>query len=128
MTIASMLLVYCSPEDGLTGPQGPEGEQGIQGEQGPQGQAGPQGEPGQDGNDGQDGNANVIASTWIPTVFGTAEVLESSFDVVDEKITQEILDSALILAYGKSSTGIVFPLPCQIKCIHLAFLTPIPVS
>ncbi|NJB37876.1 collagen-like protein [Croceivirga sp. JEA036] len=98
MMLSAVLVISCSAEDGedgAIGPQGPQGEQGIQGA------------PGQDGTDGEDGNANIMASDWIASDFPTESSNYGSFSVNDTAITQNALDTWVILAYGKSGTYIV---------------------
>ncbi|MCK0136572.1 collagen-like protein [Arenibacter sp. S6351L] len=117
LVIAVMALTFtsCSKdgEIGPIGPTGPRGEQGIQGATGANGEVGEDGEDGQDGIDGvdgQDGNANIIASEWISSQFpeGTAFTY---FLVDDDRITNELVAEAAILAYGLDTTGAVAPLP-----------------
>jgi len=89
------LVAACSKD----GDQGPIGPQGAQGEQGP---AGPQGEDGQDGADGETGTANVIYSDWIVSEFEDDIIATaSSFNVDAPELTQEIMDTGVILSYGK---------------------------
>ncbi|WP_036156433.1 collagen-like protein [Maribacter forsetii] len=129
--IFAISFTSCS-KDGDIGPIGPQGEQGIQGEQGEQGPAGedgealgvpgPQGEQGEtgatgpagedgtngtDGTNGEDGNANVIASEWLNTTYdGTVDDVRRSFEVIAPEITPEILDTGLIIFYGKKGSEI----------------------
>lgn len=77
--------------------EGPAGEEGPQGSQGPAGDQGPTGE---------DGNANVIASDWItPTAYIlTEDVFGIDYiehDLSAPEITQEIINSGVVLVYGK---------------------------
>jgi hypothetical protein len=97
-------------EEGPAGPQGdqgPQGETGMQGEQGEQGPAGQQGEQGEqgpkgvDGDDGQDGNANVFGSEWIPLCPNNISNCQV-FAIEDSRISQEIVDSGLVLAFGRA--------------------------
>lgn len=76
------------------------------GEVGPQGSAGQDGQDGTNGVDGMDGNANVISSDWftpssytLSTGFGGIILLEHDQEATE--ITQEIIDSGVVLVYGK---------------------------
>lgn len=90
----------CSPEDGAVGPAGPQGEQGEPGQDGA------------DGQDGQDGNANVIASEWIPSELEqSTPVVSTTFTIADDRITQQLIDSALIMVYGDANGNFAYPLP-----------------
>ncbi len=91
LLIVSLVLTSCSAEDGADGTTGLQGLQGTAGD---------------DGDDGQDGNANVISSDWftpssytLSTGFGGINLLEH--DQAASEITQEIIDSGVVLAYGK---------------------------
>jgi len=78
------------------------------GDTGPQGLTGPaglDGADGTDGNDGADGNADVFASDWfspptyaLTTGFGGINLLEH--DQAASEISQEILDTGVVLVYG----------------------------
>ncbi|NHF60300.1 collagen-like protein [Flavobacteriaceae bacterium TP-CH-4] len=84
-------------EPGETGPQGPQGPQGEQGETGPQGPAGPQGEQ------GETGTANVIYSGWIDSELANNVISTSaSFSIDAPLMTQGIIDTGVILVFGKS--------------------------
>lgn len=78
-----LVFTACSPEDGKDGMQGPQGPMG---------------------------NANVIASEWIDAGF-SSNALVSSFYIDDFNITQEIIDSGVILAYGKDPSGTIVSIP-----------------
>jgi len=95
LILAVLILVSCTK----AGPQGPAGNTGGAGPQGP---AGPQ------GNQGPAGNANVIYSNW--TDFNIANWSGSmnefsltirQYPIAETKITNNILDSALVLVYVK---------------------------
>ena len=134
--IMASLIMSCTQDDvteGAIGPQGPQGEQGeqgpkgdpgedgaaanqgIQGEQGEQGEQGPQGEQGEQGEQGPKGNtgtANVIYSDWIDSGFD--DNITDDFDgfLIDApKVTQEIIDTGVVLVYAKSNTNVYFTLP-----------------
>lgn len=98
-------------EDGTDGTNGTDGEDGADGTDGTNGTNGEPGADGENGEDGEDGNANVIASEWIDSDYGLALVTSTSFDITDDRFTQDILDSAVILAYGELSTGTVLGIP-----------------
>ncbi len=86
LTTILIILISCSAEDGAIGPAGPQGEQGIQGEP------------------GTDGNANVIASEWLDVTFAPTISDAISTTIMDERITQEVLDNAVFLVYARIST------------------------
>ena len=60
---------------------------------------GPAGADGKDGIDGKDGNANVIASQWISPEWSATDTTFAEFFYNDEKITEEILNSGLLISY-----------------------------
>ncbi|MFP2995303.1 hypothetical protein ABN763_05310 [Spongiivirga sp. MCCC 1A20706] len=97
LLVISLIVLGCSPEDGKDGAQGPQGEAG------------------QDGQDGADGNANVIASPWFDEEFPNTPSTSAFFNRTDTQITQDVVDSAAFLVYGKrlniSSTDIIVQLP-----------------
>ena len=70
--------------------------------EGPQGEQGPPGE---------DGNANVISSDWIVEQYSNDATTITSFDVGAPNITQTILDSGLVLAFGKAVSSSVISIP-----------------
>lgn len=72
---------------------------------------GPQGEQGIPGEDGEDGNANVFASPWIAEQFSNVDVSNTTFSVTESRITQNILDTGVILAYGKTQYDDYMMLP-----------------
>lgn len=91
LLLVSLVLTSCSPEDGADGAQGPQGVAGADGA---------------DGADGVDGNANVLSSDWftpldytLSTGFGGINLLDH--DEAAPEITQAILDTGVILVYGK---------------------------
>lgn len=109
--LVSIAFFSCSKGDaGAIGPAGAQGEQGIQGQQGVAGQDGADGSDGTngadgaDGVDGEDGNANVIASAWIDADFATASSNFSFFDVRDSQFDATIINSGVVLVYGKEIT------------------------
>ena len=103
----TVAFTSCDAEDGMDGMDGAQGEQGIPGE------------------DGQDGNANVIFSDWIPTEFSSTPDVISFFDVADPQITEEVVNTAAILAYGDvagSNAFIVIPYTFLNESYFFAFL------
>lgn len=104
--VLAVLIVSCSKDDGKDGAIGP---QGAQGEQGPAGAAGTDGE---DGAQGETGAANVIYSDWFDSELGDGIGTASSFTFDAPELTQEIMDSGIILMYAKTSSAeSVYPLP-----------------
>lgn len=84
LTLIAIISFSCQPEE-------------VQGEQGPIGEQGPQGEK---GDKGENGNANVYASDWLDTNFNPNSTL-TRFDIAEEKITQDIVDTGTVIAFGK---------------------------
>ena len=114
----SLIIIFtfsCSGEKGEIGPKGDPGQNGIDGTDGSNGTDGTNGIDGQDGSDGQDGtngtdgqdgNANVFSSDWfkpssyiLSTGFGGIYLLDH--DHAAPEITQEIIDTGVVLVYGK---------------------------
>lgn len=94
-----MVFVFSCAEDGEVGPQGTSGTDGVDGT---------------NGTDGQDGNANVMSSDWFtPPIYTLTSGFEG-INLLDHNqaatgITQEIIDTGVVLVYGKLnaySTGI----------------------
>ena len=92
--LATVFLVSCQKGD--TGPAGPAG---------PTGPAGAAGAAGATGAQGPAGTANVIYSQWFTpasyvkdTVFG---LYGFSYTKATTDITQQVIDSGVILTYGK---------------------------
>lgn len=80
-------------------------------------------EDGKDGEQGPMGNANVIASDWITTSFPN-NTTQGGFYIDDSNITQQIVDSGVVLAYGKynnSEYNIALPFAWNNKSYY--FLT-----
>ncbi len=88
-----LAIMSCSKEGDI----GPKGEQGVQGEPG---------QDGSDGVDGQDGNANVIASDWMAFDTTQLDALEYNIFRNDANFTQEVFDSAVVMAYGSGNSAI----------------------
>lgn len=97
MAIAFLTTSSCAKdgEDGAIGPQGIQGEQGTSGASGSEGLA------------GENGNANVIATNWVSLNFTASwdGNGEASFEILDENITQEVIDSYALLGYVKFSSS-----------------------
>ncbi len=89
-----VMFVSCDKE----GPEGPQGEIGLTGD------PGPQGETGEQGPQGEDGNANVIASGWMASTFSDVATFSQSQEVFDSNITAEVIDGAILLAYGRGGS------------------------
>ena len=77
----------------------------TKGDQGPAGPAGPTGATGATGAQGSTGSANVVYSQWFTppsyikdTVFG---IYGFYYDKATTDITQPVLDSGIVLTYGK---------------------------
>lgn len=97
------LIVIFSPScTGDDGEMGPPGISGINGT---------------NGVDGEDGNANVMSSDWfrpptynLSTGFGDIKLLDH--DEPASEITQEIIDTGVVLVYGnlKGYTTTIWPL------------------
>ncbi len=107
---------------GATGPQGPTGAQGpagAQGATGPQGPAGPQGATGPQGAQGEPGTANVIYSDWsTPTSSDWQKLTEKNyiFGITEAKITQDIIDKGVVLAYCRQvANGPAYLLPLMLQ-------------
>lgn len=107
--LSFVLIVSIFACEGPAGEVGPQGTQGDQGDQGPAGADGTDGAAGADGTDGAagaDGNANVISSAWftpdaytlIEDVYGIDYI---EHDLSAPEITQGIIDSGVVLVYGK---------------------------
>ncbi|MGB7392941.1 MAG: hypothetical protein WA913_00970 [Pricia sp.] len=94
---------------GDTGDQGPQGEQG---DQGPKGDQGDQGEQGEQGEQGATGTANVIYSDWIAAEFET-DIADGfdNFSISAPEVTQEVLDTAVLLVFANSNSNTIFQLP-----------------
>lgn len=76
---------------------------------------GPQGPAGTNGTNGTDGNANVMYSDWFESGTWTASGGNEAFyfDRSEVKVTQDILDKGIVLAYAKltSDGSNIRPLP-----------------
>jgi len=100
LSIVFLFLLFIACE----GPQGEQGPIGPQGEQGEQGIQGIQGEP---------GTANVISKTVLPdpgpyltwTTGSYLGLTTSMYEILDNDITQEIVDEGVILVYFQIGGG-----------------------
>ncbi|QCX01706.1 collagen-like protein [Aggregatimonas sangjinii] len=103
IVLFSLLTITGCTQQGDVGPIGPQGEQGAQGEPG---------QDGTDGQDGEDGNANLIVSDWIPNGHSSSQQSSfSQFEVEEERLTAEVLSSALVMAYVDTGGFGIYPLP-----------------
>ena len=103
-TLGVILVLFGCSKQGPTGATGPQGTQG------------PAGSAGIAGPKGDTGTANVMYSDWFTpdvyikdTVFGTYHFY---YDKAVSAITQELLDSGIVLTYGKLDgyTGSIWPM------------------
>lgn len=116
ITLGIMLMGYlalCSCE-GPEGPQGAKGDQGPQGVQGPKGDTGATGATGAagatgpQGPKGDPGTTNVIYSDWFtPAFVDWQKITEKSYlyGIIEAKITQDIIDKGVVLAYSRQVAG-----------------------
>jgi hypothetical protein len=93
----SISFVSCEGPEGPAGADGLEGAQGVQGVTGAQGPSGPL------------GATNVIYSPWITNVWVKDEVTKFvSHEIGAPKITQEIMDKGVVIAYFRESSDMDF--------------------
>ncbi|MBO9611086.1 MAG: collagen-like protein [Dyadobacter sp.] len=107
-------IIACKGPDGDVGPAGAQGPQGVPGPNGAQGPAGPA------------GAANVIVSPWVKVSHTAWQREDSTYFMVthpDTRITQAILDSALVMAYYRNDgrPNVVFSLPSANEELTLGF-------
>jgi hypothetical protein len=111
LAVAGIFMVSCE------GPVGPPGRDGYDGN---------------DGLDGLDGNANVIYSDWyVPNSWG-GQTGDWFFQVASASITENIVESGVILAYvslpgdvyGYPDPQPVRPLPTYAIGANWSFLIP----
>ena len=105
----TICLTSCTKE----GPQGPiglsgtDGIDGGDGTNGTNGNDGTNGTNGTNGEDGVDGNANITSATYdLSNISGT------SFTLSTNKLTPEIVEDGVVLAYIKAGTE-WYPIPNQ---------------
>jgi hypothetical protein len=86
------------------------------------------GKEGPPGQDGVDGNANVIASGWYSPTVWAGQTGDWYFGVSSTAITQDIVESGVILAYcslpGDIYDAPVRPMPCWAINANWDFLIP----
>jgi hypothetical protein len=118
---------------GATGPQGPAGATGSKGDtgatgatgpQGPAGATGPKGDTGATGPQGPAGPAgtgslSVVYSDWFTPAFVDWQKLTEKnylYSVIETKITQEIIDKGVVLAYTRQvASGPAYLLPLMLE-------------
>lgn len=86
------------------------------------------GKEGPAGKDGIDGNANVIASQWYKPATWAGKTGDWYFDISCNEITEDIVESGVILAYcslpGDIYDAPVRPMPCYAIGANWDFLIP----
>jgi hypothetical protein len=89
---------------------------------------GPQGRPGRDGLNGLDGATNVISSPWYTPAAWNGITGDWYFDVNNSAISQDIVESGVILAYasipGDIYNNAVRSLPAYVNGANWEFLIP----
>jgi len=110
LSMAALLFVGCTPEDGDIGPVGPIGPAGQNGINGQNGIDGQDGNDGQDGSDGQNGSANVQSNnqTVLITDWTPGLVLRDTLAV--PALSQAVVDSGMVLIYLRSTTNATWDL------------------
>jgi hypothetical protein len=110
VSLFTVAMVACTPEDGDTGPVGPVGSPGPAGDRGP---AGDDGDDGVDGNDGNDGNANVGAYTFTVTQGDfaiSASAAGANFRIrhretlAVSQVTNEVMTGGTVQVFFNSAT------------------------
>jgi hypothetical protein len=86
------------------------------------------GKEGPPGQDGLDGNANVISSVWYTPSVWAGQTGDWYFGVSNNAITEDIVESGVILAYcslpGDIYSAAVRPMPCWALGANWDFLIP----
>lgn len=86
------------------------------------------GKEGPPGKDGVDGNANVIASDWYSPTVWAGQTGDWYFGISSTAISQDIVESGVILAYcslpGDIYDAAVRPMPCWAIGANWDFLIP----
>jgi len=96
---------------GVTGPTGATGSKGDKGDPGApggNGANGQQGATGEKGDKGDPGTANVIYSEWFTPNSGNWQKVSDinyTYTITESRITQEIVDRGVVLAYSRQSTN-----------------------
>ena len=89
---------------------------------------GPMGPEGLPGRDGRDGNANVYYSGWYHPTQWAGQTGDWYFNVADNAITEDIVESGVILAYmsipGDIYPNAVRPMPNFANGANWDFLIP----
>jgi hypothetical protein len=87
LSMAALMLVACTPEDGDTGPIGPVGPEGAIGPAG-------KGDDGTDGTDGTDGVANI--QTYTYAVDSSTWVRPQGTNYISNSITVNAIDTTVL--------------------------------
>lgn len=97
-------------------------------EEGPMGPEGLPGRDGLNGRDGRDGNANVYYSQWYTPSKWNGKTGDWYFNVSDNRITEDIVESGVILAYMSIPNDVyptaVRPMPAYATGVNWDFLIP----
>jgi hypothetical protein len=95
LLVAGILFTGCEGKEGPPGPTGAQGQKGDTGATGPQGT---------EGATGATGTANVIYSDWkaVPVTPTHKYSSEKVYRIAESKITKEIFDKGLVMAYARS--------------------------
>ena len=91
---------------GATGPKGDTGSNGASGNTGATGNAGSNGATGAKGDKGDAGTSNVIYSDWFTPSSGNWQRISAinySYTISDAKITQDIMEKGVVLAYSRQN-------------------------
>lgn len=87
-----------------------------------------EGPMGPEGIPGRDGNANVYYSNWYSPSQWNGQTGDWYFDVADNAITEDIVESGVILAYmsipGDIYPNAVRPMPAYANGVNWDFLIP----
>lgn len=95
---------------GATGATGPKGDTGATGATGPKGDTGATGATGPQGpaGTGTGTTTNVIYSDWVaPAFVDWQKITEKNYiySIIETKITQDIIDKGVLLAYSRQAAG-----------------------
>lgn len=89
---------------------------------------GPMGPEGPRGPQGRDGNANVFSSQWISPQQWNGQTGDWYFDVANSAITEDVVESGVILAYLSIPNDIypdaVRPMPAYVNGANWEYLIP----
>lgn len=104
---------------GPAGPKGDTGATGATGAVGATGPVGPQGPAGPAGGSGTGTSTNVIYSDWFtPAFVDWQKITEKSYsyNIIEVKITQDIIDKGVVLAYSRQvASGPAYLLPMMLE-------------